>query len=79
MENYGYKFASCHKKDITIVTDGERMTIDKDMLNEQNISAFTINDIIASGLYDNLRKILERTTKFDILRRLIRSIHDIHK
>ena len=49
------------------------------MLNEQNISAFTINVIIDLGLYDNLRKILERTTKFDILRRLIRRIHDIHK
>ena len=82
MENYGYKFASCHKKDITIVTDGERMTIDKDIinrLNEQNISVFTINDIIDLGSYDNLRKILERMTKSGILRRLIRGVYEIPK
>ena len=58
------------------------MTIDKDILNrlnEQNISVFTINDIIDLGSYDNLRKILERMTKSGILRRLIRGVYEIPK
>ena len=53
------------------------MTIDKDILNrlnEQNISVFTINDIIDLGSYDNLRKVLERMTKSGIFRRLIRGV-----
>ncbi len=58
------------------------MTIDKDILNrlnEQNISVFTINDIIDLGSYDNLRKILERMTKSGTLRRLIRGVYEIPK
>ena len=58
------------------------MTIDKDILNrlnEQNISVFTINDIIDLGSYDNLRKVLERMTKSSILRRLIRGVYEIPK
>ena len=58
------------------------MTIDKDILNrlnEQNISVFTINDIIDLGSYDNLRKILERKTKSGTLRRLIRGVYEIPK
>ena len=58
------------------------MTIDKDIinrLNEQNISVFTINDIIDLGSYDNLRKILERMTKSGIFRRLIRGVYEIPK
>lgn len=61
---------------------GEKITIDKDIinrLNEQNISVFTINDIIDLGSYDNLRKILERMTKSSILRRLIRGVYEILK
>lgn len=56
------------------------MTIDKDILNrlkEQNISVFTINDIIDLGSYDNLRKTLERMTKSGTLRRLIRGVYEI--
>lgn len=58
------------------------MTIDKDILNrlnEQNISVFTINDIIDLGSYDNLRKVLERMTKSGIFRRLIRGVYEIPK
>ena len=58
------------------------MTIDKDILNrlnEQNISVFTINDIIDLGSYDNLRKILERKTKSGTLSRLIRGVYEIPK
>ena len=58
------------------------MTIDKDILNrlnEQNISVFTINDIIDLGSYDNLRKILERKTKSGTLRRLITGVYEIPK
>ena len=57
------------------------MTIDKDILNrlnEQNISVFTINDIIDLGSYDNLRKVLERMTKSGIFRR-IRGVYEIPK
>lgn len=58
------------------------MTIDKDILNrlkEQNISVFTINDIIDLGSYDNLRKTLERMTKSGTLRRLIRGVYEFPK
>ena len=58
------------------------MTVDKDILNrlnEQNISVFTINDIIDLGSYDNLRKTLERMTKSGVLRRLIRGVYEIPK
>ena len=57
------------------------MTIDKDILNrlnEQNISVFTINDIIDLGSYDNLRKVLERMTKSGIFRRLIRGVRNFN-
>ncbi len=75
-------FAFCHKNDIRIVTDGGKKAIDKDILNrfnEQNITLFTINDIIDLDSYDNLRNILERMTKSSILRRLIRGVYEIPK
>ncbi len=58
------------------------MAIDKEILkrlNKRNISIFTINDIIDLGSYDNLRKTLERMTKANILRRLIRGVYEIPK
>ena len=48
-------------------------------IKELNIEAFTINDIIELGTYDNLRKTLERMTKSNLIRRLIRGVYDIPK
>lgn len=48
-------------------------------INELRLDAFTINDIIELGSYDNLRKTLERMTKSNVIRRLIRGVYDIPK
>ncbi len=50
-----------------------------DKIEELSIDAFTINDIIELGSYDNLRKTLERMTKDKVIRRLIRGVYDIPK
>ena len=48
-------------------------------VKELKLDAFTVNDIIDLGSYDNLRKTLERMTKNNIIRRLIRGVYDIPK
>lgn len=50
-----------------------------DKIEQLSIDAFTINDIIELGSYDNLRKTLERMTKDKVIRRLIRGVYDIPK
>lgn len=50
-----------------------------DRINELKIEAFTVNDIIDLGTYDNLRKTLERMVKQKKIRRLIRGVYDIPK
>lgn len=48
-------------------------------VNELKLDAFTVSDIIDLGSYDNLRKSLERMTKTNKIRRLLRGIYDIPK
>ena len=50
-----------------------------DKIEQLDLNAFTINDIIELGSYNNLRKTLERMTKDKIIRRLIRGVYDIPK
>ena len=48
-------------------------------IKELKMEAFTINDIIELGSYDNLRKTLERMTRSNAIRRLMRGVYDIPK
>ena len=48
-------------------------------VDQLQLEAFTINDILELGTYDNLRKTLERMTKNNVIRRLIRGVYDVPK
>ena len=46
---------------------------------ELKLDAFTVSDVIDLDSYDNLRKTLERMTKTNKIRRLMRGVYDIPK
>ena len=48
-------------------------------LNSEGINVFTVNDLIGIADYDTLRKNLERMTKDNIIKRIIRGVYYLPK